>query len=146
MELDLTLPQRRYEWAAQVLARSLSESPSEAATSALQRTARAQGESIGRDLARPAAASPPLRAAARALASCGFEPALAPAGQLVLRNCPFASLREGCRDVVCAMNLALIEGVIGGLGLEGVTAKLEPQPDTCCVALRTARADDPKTT
>jgi len=138
LQLDLTLPQRRYEWAAQVLARALGESASEAATDALRRTARAQGESIGRELPRPAASTPPLRAAARALGTCGFEPATGTDGQVVLRNCPFASLREDCREVVCGMNLALIEGVIGGLGLEGVHAKLEPQPDTCCVALRAA--------
>src|SRR5512143_1303870 len=135
LELDVTLPQRRYEWAAQVLARALGESPP-AATDALQRAARAHGESIGRELRKPPAGTPPLRAAAHALGTCGFDPALAPAGQLVLRNCPFASLRAGCRDVVCGMNLALIDGVLGGLGLAGVTAALEPQPDTCCVALR----------
>jgi predicted ArsR family transcriptional regulator len=132
-----------YEWAAQVLARALGEASSPGATDVLRRTAHARGEQIGRDLAKPAAGTPPLRAAATALATCGFAPALAPAGQLVLRNCPFASLREGCRDVVCGMNLALIEGVLGGLGVEGVTAALEPQPDTCCVALRSDAAATP---
>jgi hypothetical protein len=72
-----------------------------------------------------------------------FEPAVAPEGQLVLRNCPFASLREGCREVVCGMNLAMIEGVIVGLGLDGVTAALEPQPDSCCLALRATEAPTP---
>jgi predicted ArsR family transcriptional regulator len=143
LQLDLTLPERRYEWAAQVLARALGEASSPAATQALRVTAHARGERIGRDLAKPAASTPPLRAAASALATCGFAPALAPEGQLVLRNCPFASLREGCRDVVCGMNLSLIQGVLGGLGLEGVTAALEPQPDTCCVALRATGAARP---
>jgi predicted ArsR family transcriptional regulator len=54
----------------------------------------------------------------------------------VLHNCPFDSLRGGCRDVICGMNLALIEGLLAGLGLSDVRAKLEPQPGTCCVALR----------
>ena len=143
LQLDLTLPERRYEWAAQVLSRALGVAKSPAATDALRVTARARGEHIGRDLAKPAASTAPLRAAATALATCGFAPALAPGGQLVLRNCPFASLREGCRDVVCGMNLSLIEGVIAGLGVEGVTAALEPQPDTCCVALRASEATKP---
>ena len=138
LELDITRPQRRYEWAAQVLARALGETTSEATRDALRRSARAHGEGIGHELKKPAASTPPLRAAAHALGACGFEPAVAPAGQLVLRNCPFASLREGCRDVICGMNLAMIEGVIDGLELEGVIAALEPQPDTCCVALRAA--------
>jgi len=38
---------------------------------------------------------------------------------------------------------ALIEGVLGGLGVEGVTAALEPQPETCCVALRAADGSTP---
>ena len=139
LQLDITRPQRRYEWAAQVLARALGETTSEATRDALRRSARTHGEGIGRELKRPPAGTSPLRAATRALGACGFEPAVAPAGQLVLRNCPFASLREGCRDVVCGMNLAMIEGVIDGLGLKGVTAALEPQPDTCCVALRAAK-------
>jgi predicted ArsR family transcriptional regulator len=143
LELDVTLPQRRYEWAAQVLARALGRASSPATTDALRDAARAHGESIGRDLRKPASDAPALRAATQALTACGFDPALAPAGQLVLRNCPFASLREGCRDVVCGMNLALIEGVLGGLGVEGVTAALEPQPETCCVALRAADGSTP---
>ena len=101
------------------------------------------GEKIGHDLAKPAAKAAPLRAAAAALATCGFDPALVPTGQVVLRNCPFAALREGCREVICGMNLALIEGVLGGVGVEGVTASLEPQPDTCCVALRASDAATP---
>src|SRR5262245_15183730 len=142
LQLDVTLPRRRYEWAAQVLARALSEERSEGAMDTLRRSARARGEEIGRELERPSPKSPPLRAAARALGRCGFEPAVAPEGQLVLRNCPFASLREGCREVVCGMNLALIEGVLSGVGVDGVTAALEPQPDTCCVALRSHASEN----
>jgi len=144
LELDVTLPERRYEWAAQVLARALGEGASEATTEALRRAARAHGEGIGQSLRKPSSKpAPPLRVAAHALGTCGFDPRLEPAGRVVLRNCPFASLREGCRDVVCGMNLSLIQGVVAGLGLERVTAALEPQPDTCCVALRAADAATP---
>ena len=142
-QLDITLPQRRYEWAAQVLAHALGDASTPETTAALRGAARMHGEKIGHDLAKPAAKAAPLRAAAAALATCGFDPALAPTGQVVLRNCPFAALREGCREVICGMNLALIEGVLGGVGVEGVTASLEPQPDTCCVALRASDAATP---
>jgi len=135
LQLDLTLPQRRYEWAAQVLTRALGERVSDESMEALRRAARAQGESIGRELPKPATSTPPLRAAARALGTCGFEPAVAPEGQLVLRNCPFASLREGCRDVVCGMNLALVEGLVTGLRADGRRPVLDPQPGHCCVAI-----------
>lgn len=143
LQLDVTLPQRRYEWAAQMLSRAIADGGPDDAREALRRTAREHGERIGRGLARPPAKTPPLRAASRALRTCGFEPATGPEGQVVLRNCPFASLREGCRDVVCSMNLAMIEGVLAGLELPAVQAALEPQPDTCCVALRGAPAGDP---
>jgi len=143
LELDITVPQRRYEWAARVLARALGGSAAAETTDAMRAAARAHGEGIGRDLQKPPGDTPPLRTAARALATCGFAPVVAPEGQLVLRNCPFAALREDCREVICGMNLALIEGVLGGLGVQGVTAVLEPRPDTCCVALRAARASAP---
>lgn len=139
VQVDVTLPVRRYEWAAQVLAQALGETASAETHEALRQAARGQGERIGRDLAGTSRASDPLRVAARALESCGFEPARAPEGQLVLRNCPFDSLRTGCREVICGMNLALISGVLEGLDLRTVDATLEPQPGTCCVALRASR-------
>lgn len=139
VQVDVTLPARRYEWAAQVLARALSEAPSPEAEDALSKAAREQGERIGRDLSGASRASDPLRVAARALETCGYEPARVPEGQLVLRNCPFDSLRAGCREVICGMNLALIGGVLEGLELRTVEATLEPQPGMCCVALRAPR-------
>jgi len=141
LQLDVTLPQRRYEWAAQMLSRAIATGGTVDSREALRRTAHEHGEQIGRGLDRAPAKTPALRAAARALGKCGFAPATGPDGQVVLRNCPFASLREGCRDVICGMNLAMIEGVLAGQGLRGVTAALEPQPDTCCVAVRAAPAD-----
>src|SRR5215467_10199828 len=50
LELDVTLPQRRYEWAAQVLARALGQSSTPETTAALQAAARAHGEQIGSEL------------------------------------------------------------------------------------------------
>ncbi|HEY6195211.1 MAG TPA: helix-turn-helix domain-containing protein [Candidatus Eisenbacteria bacterium] len=135
-QLDVTLPERRYEWAAKILARALAEAESEATREALRNAARAHGEELGRDLGSSGRRTAPLHAAARALETCGFEPKRAPEGQLVLRNCPFDSLRAGCREAICGMNLALIQGLLNGLELSEVKATLEPQPDTCCVALR----------
>jgi predicted ArsR family transcriptional regulator len=52
-----------------------------------------------------------------------------------LRNCPFRQLAERHRDVVCGMNLGLIEGILAGLGAEGPRPVLDPQPGHCCVAI-----------
>jgi predicted ArsR family transcriptional regulator len=38
--------------------------------------------------------------------------------------------------MICAMNLALIEGLLAGLGMDDVHAKLTPRPGMCCVTLR----------
>ena len=152
--VDVSLPERRYEWAAHMLARALADVRSDESVAALQRSARAHGESVGREQAEQdsraleqrastehrGADVPALDQAKRALESCGFEPAEGASGELLLRNCPFDRLRDGCRELVCGMNLSLIEGVISGLAVEGVTASLEPQPERCCVVLRAAGA------
>jgi len=39
---------------------------------------------------------------------------------------------------VCGMNLALLEGVLQGVEARGMRAVLDPQPQSCCVVLRTA--------
>jgi hypothetical protein len=33
------------------------------------------------------------------------------------------------------MNLALLEGLLEGAAIGGVTARLDPRPDECCVVL-----------
>ena len=155
LQVELTLPARRYEWAASMFARALVDVRSAESEAALRQSARMQGESIGRDQAEQSEAearkrarrvgrgsdqeqekSDPLSTARSALAHCGFEPVTGPGGELVLRNCPFDKLRQGCGPMVCDMNLALIEGVLTGLGTNGVTASLEPEPGHCCVVLR----------
>ncbi|MGH7712820.1 MAG: hypothetical protein ACREOG_16135 [Gemmatimonadaceae bacterium] len=57
-------------------------------------------------------------------------------GEIRLRNCPFHYLASEHRQLVCAMNLALIEGVVAGLNVPGVRPVLDPKPGMCCVALR----------
>jgi predicted ArsR family transcriptional regulator len=150
LRVDVSLPERRYEWAAHMLARALADVHSDESVAALQRSARAHGESVGREQAeqdsrvREQSASDERRdlsvtgmaQAKRALESCGFEPAEGTGGELLLRNCLFDRLRDGCRELVCGMNLSLVEGVISGLAVEGVTASLEPSPGRCCVVLR----------
>ena len=84
----------------------------------------------------------PLDRAARALETCGFEPHRTREGEVVLRNCPFESLRADRRELICGMNLALVQGLIDGLGLETVIARLAPREGMCCVALRSESHDE----
>jgi len=70
-----------------------------------------------------------------ALAGQGYEPVTAE-GELRLRNCPFHALVAEHRDLVCGMNLALIEGVVEGLELPTAKPVLAPTPGMCCVCVR----------
>jgi predicted ArsR family transcriptional regulator len=73
---------------------------------------------------------------AAALRAHGFEPRLGADGTVVLRNCPFHQLAARHRDIVCGMNLALIEGLVAGLRADGIRPELDPRPGQCCVVIR----------
>jgi predicted ArsR family transcriptional regulator len=70
-----------------------------------------------------------------ALTRQGYEPCRGADGVIRLRNCPFHQLAERHREVVCGMNLTLVEGLVEGLGADGWRPILDPQPGYCCVAL-----------
>ena len=70
-----------------------------------------------------------------ALTRQGYEPGRGGDGVIRLRNCPFHQLAERHREVVCGMNLTLVEGLVDGLGADGWRPVLDPRPGYCCVAL-----------
>ncbi|HEX5302556.1 MAG TPA: helix-turn-helix domain-containing protein [Streptosporangiaceae bacterium] len=70
-----------------------------------------------------------------ALTRQGYEPCRGGNGIIRLRNCPFHQLAERHREVVCGMNLTLVEGLVDGLGADGWQPVLDPRPGYCCVAL-----------
>jgi len=145
-ELTVSLPARRYDLAASLLAqaiqraRALKASPVEAAEEA----ARAFGLALGKAArlkAGPRAGRARLLARAEEILSAhGFEPVHEPKGWIRLRNCPFDALARDHRQLICGMNLALMKGLMRGLGLGERTARLKPQPDGCCVVLRASPA------
>jgi predicted ArsR family transcriptional regulator len=85
---------------------------------------------VGREIA---AAAPKRATLERLLRERGYEP-YDDAGVVRLRNCPFHTVAQRHPDVVCDMNLNLLEGLIDGLGL-GARAVLDPGPGRCCVAI-----------
>jgi predicted ArsR family transcriptional regulator len=74
------------------------------------------------------------RALVELLATYGYAPRAA-GGALSLTNCPYERLAEQDRDLVCGMNLALIEGAVEGVGLRRTTCSLLPPDSGCCVHL-----------
>jgi predicted ArsR family transcriptional regulator len=142
-DIEVSLPPRDYELAGRLLARAAERSRTEGTdvVTALDHEARAEG----RRLADRARARPPTRSGARGrgarrravlevLAEHGFEPV--GDDEVVLRNCPFHRLAREQTELVCGMNLSLLDAVLEHAGDTGLAARLEPQEGQCCVRLR----------
>ncbi|HXP19081.1 MAG TPA: helix-turn-helix domain-containing protein [Streptosporangiaceae bacterium] len=136
-EFAVTVPPREYELAARLLAEAVEADADGASQAALRAAARRFGAGLGLRSRASAGAGAGTGTAAQALEMAlrehGFEPAEDADGTVRLRNCPFHQLAAGHPDVVCGMNLALIEGLIDGLRANGLRAALEPGQGRCCV-------------
>lgn len=139
-QVHVALPARRYELAAELLARALEARPGKDPRATVAATAREFGTSLGveaRSRVRAGAGRTALlRRAIDVLRGNGFEPTQERGGIIRLRNCPFDALARVHRDLVCGMNLAFMEGVLSGLQSSGIKATMDPQVGLCCVALR----------
>ena len=139
-EFAVTVPPREYELAARLLVQAVEADPGGNSRAALLTAARRLGTELGSRF-RPGVAGLDGGAGLDGvLAGHGYEPRRGEDGVIRLRNCPFHQLAEHHRDVVCGMNLGLIEGIVAGLGAEGLRPVLDPQPGHCCV---TIGADQP---
>ena len=133
-EVSVSLPNRRYDLAAEVLAdaieRSLEGTPMDQAivTAADAAAERAVEGAPERSRSRRAGE---LARVAGTLAPLGYEPKLD--DTLVLANCPFDRLADDHRELVCGMNLAFVCSVADRLGCAGVRAELDPGDGGCCV-------------
>jgi predicted ArsR family transcriptional regulator len=133
-EFAVTVPAREYELAARLLAVAVESDTVGRSRTALRDAARHHGASLATQ-SRPGAS--PGAALQMALARHGFEPWREEDGTIRLRNCPFHQLAALHPDLVCGMNLALIGGLIDGLGSPAMRAELDPGPGRCCVAIAT---------
>jgi predicted ArsR family transcriptional regulator len=131
-EFMVTVPPREYELAAHLLAQVVAADSDGPSRAALGEAARRFGEDAG--AGHRAAGAGRVEDALRAH---GFEPWPGADGTVVLRNCPFHRLATRHRDIVCGMNLALIEGLVTGLRAGGMRPELDPRPGQCCVVIRT---------
>ncbi len=135
-EVSVSLPERRYDLAGEVLAAAIDRSLRESVP-----VAEAVAEEAGR-LGRSIALEEPeddgddLHRTSAALARHGYEPRPMDGG-LCLANCPFDRLAREHTALVCGMNQALVAGLVDGLGCASLEAVLEPDPELCCVKART---------
>lgn len=153
-ELSISLPERRYDLAGEILAAAIERSMRESVpiADAVRSAAAERGRRIAVAQAPATSADDPasgddaetpagLEGVARVLARHGYEPRLSGDGQIRLANCPFDRLAGEHRDLVCGMNLALVEAVVAGLGAAGLDTagldtELAPEPGFCCVRIR----------
>jgi len=129
-EISVALPDRRYERAAKLFAAALESLGDEAVPAPLEAAARHLGEELGAGSRRRA----PEGRLISALEAGGYEPFLEETGTIRLRNCPFDSLVDRFRPLVCGTNLAMAEGIVDGAEVSDRQAVLDPQPGYCCVA------------
>ncbi|GAA3091438.1 helix-turn-helix domain-containing protein [Streptomyces roseofulvus] len=140
-ERSVSLPGRDYRTAAELLAEAAERAGLDAGLNA---AARRRGEAL-RGTDAPCAG---LEEAMAVLAARGYEPhleAAAPEGEgagegasvVRMRNCPFHAVAERFPPLVCGMNLALLEGLIGVGG--PVRARMDARPGECCVVVEASK-------
>jgi predicted ArsR family transcriptional regulator len=162
-EFAVSVPPREYELAARLLVEAVRSDDSGRTREALRDAAARLGAELGSrhraglaaDPADPAHAANPAdttnpadpggddagRPLLAVLREHGFEPFDGEHGTIRLRNCPFHLLAEQDSDLVCHMNLALIEGISDGLGASAHPV-LDKLPGGCCVAIHQRHTED----
>ncbi|MEV6203235.1 transcriptional regulator [Streptomyces sp. NPDC051771] len=145
-ERSVSLPARDYRTAAELLAEAAELAGLDAGLCA---AARRRGESL-REATGPCGS---LEEAMEVLAARGYEPhleaaeaadasvdATAAATVIRMRNCPFHAVAERFPPLVCGMNLALLEGLLGGS--DAVRARMDARPGECCVVVEPSKNND----
>lgn len=125
-ELTVSVPPRDYELLACLLIESVERDPSGTVRAVIKETAREAGRRAGDE---------PGRDLIAALRHCGYQPRSGTQGDVELRNCPFHRLAQEHRELVCGLNLSLVQGVIAGTD-DRSHATLDPAPGRCCVTIQ----------
>ena len=136
-EVDVSFPPRRYDLAGSLLADALTRAATGQTNvqDALAEAAHDTGTRIGHQAAEHRGRTTPRTALIQVLTNNGYQPHQH-GRDIVLTNCPFHTLVDQHPDLVCQMNLDLLNGVVDGLGCtEKIRATLKPTESQCCVRL-----------
>ncbi|MGH3300995.1 MAG: helix-turn-helix transcriptional regulator [Streptosporangiaceae bacterium] len=139
-DIAISLPDRQYELAGQLMADAISETVSTGAPvlGALHRIAAAHGTALGRaataDKRPPRGYEDAVVAVVQALNGSGYEPRSEP-GRVTMANCPFHALAQTHTELVCQMNYALIAGLADSIAPRMLAARLAPDEHRCCVVI-----------
>jgi predicted ArsR family transcriptional regulator len=134
--LRAALPERRHEVAAELFAAALSapQAGPEALTAVAEDYGRELGLESRRRAGRDAGAERLMAALESVLRDAGYSP-FRRDGEIRLLNCPFHEIAQRHRELTCGMNLALLRGLLAGAGMRAHSARLDPTPGLCCVAI-----------
>lgn len=152
-EISVSLPERRYDLAGQILAAAVESAA--AHSQPVAAAVAAEAYATGRRLAGPqdpagpepadASTGPEDRVApvVAVLAANGYEPRT-DGDRIVMANCPFHALAQEHTELVCGLNHALVSGLTDALDRADLVVALDPAPGRCCVTLA-RRSPDPVT-
>lgn len=125
-ELSVSVPPRNYGLLADLLVAAMNnDDAGEAVRAAVAAVARSAGQTSGTE-----------HGVIGALQASGYEPVLSPDGRIDLRNCPFDRLARRHTELVCGLNLQLIQGMLEGVGEPPQRAVLAPCDGRCCVVVQ----------
>ena len=130
LELEVSIPPRRYDLAAEILAEALEAQAPYPSLESLADVAAEYGRQIGRRARARNGGSRLLTA----LNVIGYEPAIS-GNDVVLRNCPFRQVAQARPEIICQMNLAFVAGVLAGTQSRSLHAVLSPSTERCCVVV-----------
>jgi predicted ArsR family transcriptional regulator len=138
-EVAVSLPERRYDLAGDILAEAIDRTGN-GGTQVLAAVVEV-AEERGRAMAagEEVTAGSDQERTAQVLARHGYEPRRFD-DDVCLSNCPFDRLAKDHTELVCSMNLALVGGLLEGLGCDSLEAVLDPQPGLCCVKAHARRS------
>ena len=130
------MPQRHSELAGQLLSGALEQAEQSGSSprAVLNQRAYQFGKQLGEAARSDADDRDAQQDALRILETQGFQPRVEDDG-IILRNCPFHTLAQEYTELVCGMNLSLLDGLLDGLTTTGLAAHLDPAPSRCCVRL-----------
>jgi predicted ArsR family transcriptional regulator len=129
-EVAVTIPERHYDLAGELLAAAVEESTrsGEPARDALMRLAADAGRDLGMEAGTLEAV----------LKDTGYVPRPDGQGGIVLANCPFHRLAQRHTDIVCHLNLELVRAAAEAVD-DPHTVVLDPGAGRCCVHILAGR-------
>ncbi|MGO1539212.1 MAG: helix-turn-helix transcriptional regulator [Leucobacter sp.] len=124
-EISVTLPPRRYDLFARIIATAADSVQAPEFRDALSDAADREGELLGTEAGD----------VMTALVAAGYEPVTRETDEVVLRNCPFHSVVHDHAELACGLNHAFVAGILQGAEEDRDRAELCPGAERCCVVI-----------